>query len=173
MAETGVLMQFRVGDAVVHPIYGIGHIATTEEKTFPKQGSRLYYHVVLPKRDIWIAVEAQEVSGLRLITPKSELDRYRMVLKSRPVPLHKNHHHRHLELVNRLKQGSFQAICEVMRDLTAWGWRKPLGPTDSATLQKTRNSLYGEWAIAAGISTVEAIKEIDSLMVATQQAFAE
>ncbi|MFN8456093.1 MAG: CarD family transcriptional regulator [Anaerolineae bacterium] len=166
-------MQFKVGDAVVHPIYGIGHIATTEERAFSKQESRLYYHVVLPKRDIWIAVETQEASGLRLVTAKSELDRYRTLLKSRPAPLHKNHHHRHLEIANRLKQGSFQAICEVVRDLTAWGWRKPLGPTDSATLHKVRNSLYREWASAAGISTVEAIREIDSLMVATQQAFAE
>ncbi len=167
-------MQFKVGDAVVHPIYGIGHIAVTEERSFSEQEPRLYYYVVLPRRSLWISVEAaQEGSGLRLVTAKADLDHYRMVLKSRPVPLHKNHHHRHLELTDRLRQGSFQAICEVVRDLTAWGWRKPLGPTDSATLHKTRNNLYREWASAAGISTVEAIKEIDSLMVATQQAFAE
>lgn len=167
-------MQFKVGDAVVHPIYGIGHIAATEERAFSEQESRLYYQVILPKRSLWIAVEGvQETSGLRLVTARGDLDHYRAVLRSRPVPLHKNHHHRRLELANRLKQGSFQAMCEVVRDLTAWGWHKPLGPTDSATLHKTRESLYREWANAAGISTVEAIKEIDSLMVATYQAFAE
>lgn len=166
-------MQFKVGDSVVHPIYGIGHIAITEERSFSEQGSHLYYRVVLPKRNVWISVETQEASRLRLVTTNNDLDRYRTVLKSRPVPLHKNHHHRHLELANRLKQGSFQAICEVVRDLTAWGWRKPLGPTDSATLHKARESLSREWALAAGISIVEAIKEIDSLMVATQRAFAE
>jgi len=105
-----------------------------------------------------------------LVTVKSELEQYRNLLKSPPVPLHKNHHRRHLELVSRLKQGSFQVVCEVVRDLTAWGWRKPLGQTDTSTLQKTRESLYQEWATAAGVSMVEAIKEVESLLRTTRQA---
>jgi RNA polymerase-interacting CarD/CdnL/TRCF family regulator len=67
-----------------------------------------------------------------------------------------------------LKQGSFQIICEVVRDLTAWGWRKPLGRTDTELLKKTQQSLYQEWAPAAGISTSEASKEIASLLLTTQ-----
>jgi len=164
-------MPFKVGDLVVHPAYGIGHIANVEEKQFSEQGTHLYYKVALAKRSIWIPVETQEASGIRLITPESDLGQYRNVLKSRPAPLDKNHHHRHLELANRLKKNSFQVMCEVVRDLTAWGWRKPLGPTDMATLQKTRRSLYQEWAMAAGVSTPEAIKEIDSLLLVTQHAF--
>jgi len=166
-------MQFKVGDPVVHPAYGIGRIVEIEEKRFSEKGARLYYKVTLPKRTIWIPVEVHGAGGLRLVTAKNELDHYRNLLKSRPVPLHKNHHRRHLELVSRLKQGSFQVVCEVVRDLTAWGWQKPLGQTDSATLQKTRHSLYQEWATAAGVSTTEAIKEIDSLLVATRQAYSE
>lgn len=161
-------MQFKVGDSVVFPTYGIGHIREIEEKSFSEQGARLYYKVALLKRTIWIPVEAHQVSGLRLVTVKSDLDHYRRLLKSPPVLLEKNHHRRHLELVSRLKQGSFQTVCEVVRDLTAWGWRKPLGQTDTAILQKTRQSLYQEWASAADISTTEAIKEIDSLLLATR-----
>ncbi|MBI1881065.1 MAG: hypothetical protein HYR94_23035 [Chloroflexi bacterium] len=161
-------MQFEVGDRVVHPTYGIGHIVGVEEKQFSEKGARLYYKVTLPKRTVWIPVEAQGAGGLRLVTVKSDLDQYRTLLKSSPIPLEKNHHRRHLELVSRLKEGSFQVVCEVVRDLTAWGWRKPLGQTDTALLQKTRDSLYREWAVAAGISVTEAIKEIDSLLVATR-----
>ena len=73
-----------------------------------------------------------------------------------------------LELASRLKQGSFQGVCEVMRDLTAWGWGEPLGQADRTTLQKTQDSLYQEWAMAADVSTTEAIKEIDSLLLAAQ-----
>jgi CarD family transcriptional regulator len=164
-------MQFKVGDLVVHPIHGIGHIVNIEKKQFSEKRTRLYYKVTFPKRTVWIPVEAQGARRLRLITAKSDLDQYRNLLKSRPVPLTKNHHRRHLELVNRLKQGSFQVVCEVVRDLTAWGWRKPLGPTDKATLQKTRESLYREWATAAGVSVAEAIKEVESLLRATQRAY--
>ena len=161
-------MEFKIGDLVVLPAYGIGRIKEIEEKNFSEQGARLYYKVALLKHSIWIPVEAHEVSGLRLATGKSDLDHYRHLLKSPPAPLEKNHHRRHLELIGRLKQGSFQVVCEVVRDLTAWGQRKPLGQTDTALLQKTRKSLCQEWATAAGISTTEAIKEIDSLLLAAQ-----
>jgi RNA polymerase-interacting CarD/CdnL/TRCF family regulator len=80
----------------------------------------------------------------KLVTAKSDLDHYQDLLKSRPVPLHKNYKRRHLELVSRLNQGSFQVVCEVVRDLTAWGWRKPLNRTDTVTLKKTQESLYQE-----------------------------
>lgn len=164
-------MQFKIGDRIVHPSYGIGHIVDIEEKRFAQREAQWYYKVMLPKRTLWLPVETQEASGLRLITAKSELEQYRTLLKSPPTPLEKNHHRRHPVLVSRLREGSFQALCEVVRDLTAWGWRKPLGRTDAATLQKAQDSLYREWATAAGVSTTEAIKEINSLLLATRQAF--
>ena len=149
----------------------MGHIVKIKEKQFSEKVARLYYKVILSKHTIWIPVEAQTTIGLRLVTAKNDLDQYRDLLESPPTPMPKNHHKRHLELVSRLKQGSFQVMCEVVRDLTAWGWRKPLGPTDKATLQKTRESLYREWATAAGVTITEAIKEIDSLLRTSRQAF--
>jgi CarD family transcriptional regulator len=162
-------MQFKPGDFIVHPVYGVGQIVNIEEKQFSDKGVRPYYKVALPKRMVWVLVEPQGAIRLRLVTSKNELDQYRQLLKSQPLPLDKNHHRRHLDLVTRLKQGSFQGLCEVVRDLTAWSWRKPLGPTDTITLQKTRESLYQEWATAAGVSRAEAIKEVGALLLATRQ----
>lgn len=164
-------MQFKVGDFVVHPVHGMGDIVKIEEKRFSGIGARLYYEVALSRSTIWIPVEAQETVGLRLVTVKSDLDQYRDVLKSPPVPLKKDQpRQRHLELARRSNQGSFQMMCEIVRDLTASGWQKTLGATDKATLQKTRERLYQEWATAADISIVEAIKEIDSLLLTARSA---
>jgi RNA polymerase-interacting CarD/CdnL/TRCF family regulator len=132
--------------------------------------ARLYYQITLPTSTVWTPVEARATIGLRLVTARSDLDQYRDLLKSRPVPLHRDHRRRHLELVSRLNQGSFQVVCEVVRDLTAWGWRKPLNRTDTVTLKKTQENLYHEWATAAGVSIAEAIKEVNSLLHTTQQA---
>lgn len=162
-------MEFKIGDRVVHPTHGTGQIVNIEKKQFSEKMARLYYEVALPKLiTLWIPIEAQLTSGLRPVTPQNDLDHYRNLLKSPSVPLTVNHHQRHLELVSRLKQGSFQVICEVVRDLTALGRHKNLGVTDTATLQKTRQSLSQEWAAAASISLTEAIKEIDTLLLATR-----
>jgi CarD family transcriptional regulator len=163
-------MQFKVGDAVVHPAYGVGRIVEIEEKRTPEKGKQLYCKLIWPERTAWVPIESQATLRLRSVTAKSDLDKYRKLLKSAPMPLPQKHYQRHLELANRLRQGSFQIICEVVRDLTAWGERKPLGPTDMATLQKTQDKLYQEWAAAAGISIEEAIKEVGSLLQANSQA---
>jgi RNA polymerase-interacting CarD/CdnL/TRCF family regulator len=161
-------MQYNIGDLVVHPAYGTGRIASIEKKQFSEKSARLYYQIVLPKLTVWVPVDIQQAVGLRLVTAKDDLEQYRHLLRSPPVPLTVNHHRRHLELVNRLKEGSFQGMCEVVRDLTAWGWRKPLGRTDTVLLQKARSTLQQEWATAAGVSTTEASKEIDSLLLPAQ-----
>jgi RNA polymerase-interacting CarD/CdnL/TRCF family regulator len=164
-------MQFKVGDVVVHPVYGVSHITAIEERQFSGLEACLYYQITLPRSTIWIPVEAQGTVKLRLVTARGDLDEYRDLLKSPPVPLNNDQsQRRYMELAGRLKQGSFQVMCEVVRDLTASGWRKPLGPTDKATLQKTRERLYQEWATAAGISIAEATKEINTLLQATQEA---
>jgi len=165
-------MQFKVGDVVVHPAYGIGQIVKIEEKQFSKKGAaRLYYQVTMPDRNVvWTPVEDQAANGLRLVTAKSDLDRYRNLLKSRPVLLEKNRHQRYLQLVSRLKQGSFRVTCEVVRDLTLSDWQKPLGITNKTILRQTQQRLYQEWASAADVSIAEATKEIDTLLRATQEA---
>jgi RNA polymerase-interacting CarD/CdnL/TRCF family regulator len=163
-------MRLKVGDLVVHPAYGIGHVVKIEERQFSEMRALLYYCVTLPKCTVWIPVEeAQTTIGLRPVTAKSDLDYYRDLLKGRPAPLHEDCKQRHLELASRLNQGSFQVVCEVVRDLTAWGWQKPLGRTDIVTLKKTEDSLYREWATADGVSIAEAIEEVKSLLQTTQQ----
>jgi len=162
-------MQFNVGDSVVHPAHGVGRIVKIEKKRFSEKERRLYYKLIWPELTVWIPVEAQATIRLRLVTAKNDLDQYRNLLKSPPVPLPQKHRQRHLELVSRLKQSSFQVVCEAVRDLTAWGWRKPLGSADTTILKKARESLYREWAAAADISIAEATKEIDTLLQATQE----
>jgi len=166
-------MQFKVGDLVVHPAYGMGHIVKIGEKRFSKKSAaRLYYQVTMPNRNtIWTPVEAQATVGLRLVTAKSDLDQYRDLLQSPPVPLNNDQpQQQHLELAGRLKQGSFPVMCEVVRHLTASGWQKPLGATVKAILRKAQERLYQEWATAADISIAEATKEINTLLQTTQEA---
>jgi RNA polymerase-interacting CarD/CdnL/TRCF family regulator len=162
-----LFMQLKVGDSVVHPVYGVGNIVKIEEKRFSEKEKLLYYKVALSKNTIWIPVEAQTTIGLRLVTAKSDLDQYRDLLKSPPAPIPKDHNQRHRKQVNHPKQVSFQVVCEVVRDLSAWNLRKPLGREDKGTLMKTRERLYQEWAIAAGLPITEATKEIDALLQTT------
>jgi CarD family transcriptional regulator len=164
-------MQFKAGDYIVHPTYGLGNIVRLEEKRLAEDRLRLYYVVIADKSTLWVPVDENGASGLREVTPRRDLDQYRSLLKGRPGSLDRDHNKRRLEINERVKRGSFQSLCEVVRDLTAQGWNRPLGEVDASSLQRLRHSLCREWAAVAGISIPEADAEVQALLLVARQAY--
>ncbi len=164
-------MELKVGDSVVHPVYGVGRIVRLDKRKFTGTQARLYYEVSTAKTTVWVPAETYEAIGLRRLTKELDLTEYRNLLKSRPLSLDKDHARRRLELAERMKQGSFQALCEMVRDLTARGWNKPLGGVDAASLRKAHDHLCQEWAGAKSVSIEEATQEVDALLLEGRRAY--
>jgi RNA polymerase-interacting CarD/CdnL/TRCF family regulator len=163
-------MTFQVNDQVVYPACGIVRIVGLVTQTFFKTEARLYYEVAIDKSTVWVPVSDGPASGLRPLTPKAELARCRELLKSRPAALTADPRQRRLELLERLRIGSFQDLCHIVRDLAAQSWRKPLSEADASALRKARAGLSREWAAVTGVSAAQAIEEIDALLLEAKQA---
>ena len=163
---------FQIGDSVVHPAHGMGRVVRLEEKSFLGQQAGLYYEVAIQQGTVWVPVAVREAPGLRPVTSRRDLARYRSLLKSPPVSLNQDHRKRHVELVDRMRQGSFQILCEVVRDLAARAWLKPLGESDAASLRRAREKLCVEWAASDGITVAAATQEVESLLLESRQAHA-
>ncbi len=157
-------MTFQIDQAVVYPACGIGRIVALVTKRFSEAEARLYYEVAIEKSVVWVPVDSEAASGLRSLTAKNELAHYRGVLRSQPVTLNPHPYQRRLELLSRLKGGLFQDLCEIVRDLTAQSWRKALGEADKLLLRRAREGLCQEWAIAEGVSLLQATEEVDALL---------
>lgn len=164
-------MPYQVNDPVVHPAHGVGRVAALVMQSFFDSEARLYYEVAIQQNTVWVPVDTGAASGLRLVTSKAELARYRRVLRSKPAALNPDSRQRHMELQTRLKPGLFQTLCEIIRDLTAQRWRKPLNEMDARTYRRNYASLCQEWATADGVTLQEATKEIEALLLEGRQAF--
>jgi RNA polymerase-interacting CarD/CdnL/TRCF family regulator len=163
-------MAFKVDDWVVHPQHGVGRVVKLETRQFDSGMAQQYYKISIPNGTIWVQVDGSSC-GLRKVITKSDLARYRDLLKSRPIPLIGDYRQRQVELTDRLRQGSFQARCEVVRDLTALGWYKPLGESNTAILRVAQQALYQEWATAQGLSLIEATREVENLLQEGRQMY--
>lgn len=163
-------MLFKPGDRVVHPTYGVGDIVRLEERQLAEASTRLYYVLAADRSTVWIPVDAP--AGLRRLTSPHDLDKCRALLQSRPAPLNADHRERRQLIGESLKTGSFQTLCEIVRDLAAFGWRKPLGDADATLLNRARESLCREWAAAARVSPEAASAEIGALLLKARQTFA-
>jgi len=161
-------MLFKVGDRVVHPQHGVGSVAKLEIREFVAGTTRPYYEVALPQTTLWVPL-GLPTSGLRKLALKSELNRCRELLKAPAAPLSEDPRIRQAELTAHLKQGTFEAQCEVVRDLTAYGWQKPLtwGLTDF--LKIIFDVLCQEWAVVEGIPVWQAAQEIGELLEQSRQ----
>jgi RNA polymerase-interacting CarD/CdnL/TRCF family regulator len=157
-------MTFKIDDWVVHPQHGVGRIVKIDNRQFGPTTSGLYYEISLTNGTLWVQVDSTS-GGLRKLTSKEDLARYREVLRSRPTTLNTNHRQRQIEIDDRLKQGTLQARCEVVRDLSALGWYKPLGEGNSTLLRAAHQALDQEWAMANGVSLRVATHEVEALLM--------
>lgn len=157
-------LMFEVGDTVVHPQHGVGHVVKLENREFERGKICKYYEISLPEGSIvWVPVD-RAASGLRRVARMSEIDRCREILKSHPLPVTLDGRVRQSELVAYLNRCTISAQCEVVRDLSAFVAHKPAYGTIPAFLEAIRNVLYQEWAMVEGISVLEATVEISSLL---------
>jgi CarD family transcriptional regulator, regulator of rRNA transcription len=166
-------MSFKVGERVVHPQYGVGHIVKLDEREFEPGVMRRYYEISIPGGStVWVPVDLA-TSGLRKLTTRNEIAHCRQILSSHPSPLTEDARLRQSDLSIHLRQGTIAAHCEVVRDLTAHGAHKPISGTIAAFLQSTQNVLCQEWAIVEGIPLAEASAEIEVLLEKSKLALIE
>ena len=156
-------MQIKVDDWVVHPQHGLGRVVKLAERDFGSGTKKEYYEISIPTGTMWVPVEGK-LSGLRKVTVKSRLARYRGLLSARPKPLDADYRQRTAALLERLKKGSFDARCELLRDLHAHSRIKPLNDSGGAMLRKIQRMVCDEWAMAAGASLSEATQEVEALL---------
>jgi RNA polymerase-interacting CarD/CdnL/TRCF family regulator len=164
-------MEFISGDDVVHPDYGVGNIMRLEERQLAEAEMRQYYVLAFGKTTVWMPVLAGAVSPLRRVTAPRDLDQYRILLKSHPAALDRDYKKRRLGLNEQLAHGSFQVVCEVVRDLTALGWDRPMNESDASMLKKVRANLWQEWATSTGQPLPEAITEVNALLQVGEQTY--
>jgi RNA polymerase-interacting CarD/CdnL/TRCF family regulator len=163
-------MEFEVDDWVVHPQHGVGRVVKLEMRQFDSRTAQMYYEISIPNGSLWVQADGSSCE-LRKVIPKGDLGKYRDLLKSRPTPLSENHRQRQIELSDRMRKGSFQARCEIVRDLSALGWYKPLGDGNATLLRSAHQKLDEEWAMAEGMSLSEATREVEALLQEGKRLF--
>lgn len=114
-------MKFRIGDTVVHPTYGVGQVSRIETLEFFETDERLYYEITIQSGTVWVPIADGEAIGLRAIIQKDELNTFRECLRSPAHPLERDFRKRKIQISERLNLATFLGLCEIVRDLTAFG----------------------------------------------------
>jgi RNA polymerase-interacting CarD/CdnL/TRCF family regulator len=161
-------MAFKVGDQVVHPHHGVGTITNLANRQFEMGKSRAYYEVTIGSGTVWVPVDEPGL-GLRQLSTVPELELCGLILEAAPSPLDIAPRELRDRLSRHIRDGSILAQCEVVRDLTALGWRRPLQGSMAEFRRMALGVLCQEWAAVAGIPLETATDEINAHLARGRQ----
>ncbi len=159
-------LTYQVGDKVVHPVYGAGTVIDITQKSIA--GDIRRYYVIEPMTydmQVMVPVDKVKDAGLRDALKSSGIARVLRVLRCAPDELSNDHKERQEIVSQTLKSANPIEIAKVTRDLS-WLERQKgrLGSKDSELLDRARNLLAGELAVAEGLDIDSALVKIETAL---------
>jgi CarD family transcriptional regulator len=154
--------RFDVGDVVVHPRHGAGHVVERRRRVV-EGSARTYLEIELTAADLRIMVpcDATAVVGLRPIVGPRGLREIIDVLEAEPDGGSPNWSARRKRYHAQLESGDVLALAATVRDLAARG---TLTTGERDLYQHSHRVLASELAYALGVDTDDAGGFIDEHM---------
>lgn len=155
---------YQVGDTVIHPVHGVG-VITRLDKMKQGEQSHLYYVLATPEKVmVWVPVDTAAQCGMRPVASASGFAVGSRILSSAAQPLKEQAYERQVEIRERLKQGTLEAICSIVRDLTVRRSSQRLNENDARMLKRTRKLLLDEWVLVMQILQLEAESHLSAML---------
>jgi len=156
-------MDFNTGDRVMHTTHGLGRVLGIEERTL-NDNTAVYYMIQVADLTIWVPADENLKNRLRLPTSEVGLRKSLSILSSPAEKLPDDRRQRNLQLQEMLKDGRFESLCKVIRDLTAYRKNHAWNDYDSALMKRSINKLVGEWSASLSIAPNDAERELHHLL---------
>jgi RNA polymerase-interacting CarD/CdnL/TRCF family regulator len=107
-----------------------------------------------------VPVSGEGEGSLRPTTPASEFDRLFKILGNSGKALSNDRLERRTELIDRLRRGTLESICQVICDLWFLRRERKLNDHDTSILERAQNLLLDEWQLALAVPHAEAEREL-------------
>lgn len=157
-------MLYQKGDRIIHWAYGPGQIMGLDEKKLDGETQQYYVVEFNQNLTLWVPVNRGDEHSLRLPTPQNEFKHLFSILRGPAEILPEDRYMRQTELNERLRQGTTEAVCRVIRDITSRGREHKLNDNDVNVLRRAREFLLNEWMLSLNIPLNEAEVHLNSLL---------
>lgn len=159
-------IEFKVGDKSVHPHHGVGEVTAIEHKEIAGQKKAFYtLHLLSEGTKVMVATDAAAKLGLRRPVSRREAMKVLDVLRDKKIAVTSQPwNRRYREYMEMLNSGSPYEVAKVLRDLSVIRGEKELSFGERGLLDKARNLLVGELAIARRCKEATVQTEIEEIL---------
>jgi len=158
-------MNFAVGETVVYPHHGAAKIQDIKKRTI-KGEEKLYLKLKVAQGDLTIEVPAENVDlvGVRDVVDQAGLEKVFDVLREPYIEEPTNWSRRYKANVEKLASGDVIRVAEVVRDLSRRDTDKGLSAGEKRMLNKARQILVSELALAEKCDEDTANERLDQVL---------
>lgn len=157
-------LGFKATDFVIYPAHGVGQILSIEEQTVAG-ASMEFFVIFFTKSKLTVRVPVRKAANIGMRKPSdiSSVQAAKLILSQTPRKGRGNWSRLAQEYEGKINSGDIVAVAEVARDLFL-----PGGSYQSFSERQLYVSaldrLCGEIALVDGISTEQAVKELEGLL---------
>ncbi len=155
--------SFKVGDQVIHWVYGLGEIIQMDEKVLSGHSDK-YYVVQIHDLTLWVPLNETGEHCLRFTTPAGDFQKLFRILASPGEPLSVDRFIRKTQLTELLKDRRLDSICRLVRDLVYYKRTNKINDNDNSILNNAKNFLLNEWSVALSVTVQQADDELRNLL---------
>lgn len=156
-------MKFQTDEWVIHNTHGLGQVLGIEERAM--DGADITFYVVQTHDlTIWVPVDENITRRLRAPNSASAFKKALAVFSQPAEKLPTDHRLRHQQLQERLKEGTVEAWCRLLRDLTADRSKHGWNDRERNLLNAVRKILVGEWSFSLSITPEQAELDLSRVM---------
>lgn len=151
-------IQFRVGDKVVYPSYGMGEIVAIENREINNR-QNIVYVISFPKDRLTLTLPERKASQLRSIVDESKIKEVYEILSIK-APSAKSNNKKNQIMDQNIRSGDIILIAEALRDL----YRNNNQNKNQSYLKRT----FYESALNKLAYEVSAVEQLDLEMAKTK-----
>ncbi len=167
-------MTFQVGEKVVYPNHGVGTIENISVRSFGAQNERFYLlRLAYSSMTVMVPFSHAEEVGLRKVTKNTEVAKVLNFLASGMPRWNPDWKHRFKENTEKMGKGSLNEIAEVFKTLLLIQGDKPLSFREKKMLERSRQMLLAEVAIARALVEKDAVDLLDRSLQKSNLKFPE
>jgi CarD family transcriptional regulator len=160
------MMKFSIGDKVVHPKFGPGEITGETDRELVA-GFEQYYVIKVIRTGATAYIPKRNMTelGVRQVMSRKKIAQVLSILRSMPSVLSSDYKLRQAAVQEKLQTCRPSYVAEAVRDLAWHRKRKRLTQKDEDLLNRGRELLAGEMALATDTQIPDAHEAIDIMLL--------
>lgn len=157
--------EFKKGDFVVYPAHGVGEVMDIVTQTFGDEKLELVVvDFVKNRMTLRIPLNKIEISGLRKLSSKKEMDRIVGILKEAPQSKRIIWSRRAQMYDDKINSGKPEQVAEVVRDLYRNEKKDEQSFSERQIYQRALERLASEFSTVMGMESEKTVSKLERAM---------